>query len=110
MAWAWQFVGMLSCWCNGHLGIYGGSVANSLHALADAVAGLHLRNGSVSIPGFYECAPCLAPCNLVINGALHVRLCLTRLKTRLLPLMQQASCRSHTSIDGLRVCLYLQHL
>lgn len=37
-------------------GMYGGSVANSLHALAEVVAGLHLRNGSVSIPGFYECA------------------------------------------------------
>ncbi len=37
-------------------GIYGGSVANSLHAVAEVVAGLHLPNGSVSIPGFYECA------------------------------------------------------
>ena len=37
-------------------GMYGGSVANSLHALAEFVAGLHLPNGSVAIPGFYECA------------------------------------------------------
>ncbi len=41
-------------------GIYGGSVANSLHAVAEVVAGLHLPNGSVSIPGFYECA-CQSP-------------------------------------------------
>lgn len=50
-------------------------MANSLHALAEVVAGLHLRNGSVSIPGFYECAPCLAPCTLVTDGAMHARLC-----------------------------------
>ena len=35
-------------------GMYGGSVANSLHALAEFVAGLHLPNGSIAIPGFYE--------------------------------------------------------
>ncbi|KAK9825147.1 hypothetical protein WJX81_004830 [Elliptochloris bilobata] len=37
-----------------HSGLYGGSVANSLHALAEFVAGLHLPNGSVAIPGFYD--------------------------------------------------------
>ena len=34
-------------------------MANSLHALAEFVAGLHLPNGSVAIPGFYELAACL---------------------------------------------------
>jgi acetylornithine deacetylase/succinyl-diaminopimelate desuccinylase-like protein len=37
-----------------HSGSFGGGVPNPLHALADLVAGLHDRDGRVTLPGFYD--------------------------------------------------------
>lgn len=37
-----------------HSGAFGGAVHNPLHALCDIVAGLHDREGRVTIPGFYD--------------------------------------------------------
>lgn len=37
-----------------HSGIFGGVVANPLHALAKIVASLHNPDGSVAVPGFYD--------------------------------------------------------
>ena len=37
-----------------HSGLFGGSVHNPLHALAELVAGLHDGNGRVTVPGFYD--------------------------------------------------------
>jgi len=35
-------------------GTFGGSVQNANHVMAQFIAGLHLPNGSISIPGLYE--------------------------------------------------------
>ncbi len=37
-----------------HSGSYGGAVRNPNHALAAMLAGLHNRDGSVAVPGFYD--------------------------------------------------------
>jgi acetylornithine deacetylase/succinyl-diaminopimelate desuccinylase-like protein len=37
-----------------HSGRYGGSIANALHAMAELVATLHTRDGSVAVAGFYD--------------------------------------------------------
>ena len=37
-----------------HSGSYGGAVRNPNHALAAILAGLHDRDGSVAVPGFYD--------------------------------------------------------
>lgn len=37
-----------------HSGIFGGTVANPIHALARLLAGLHDEQGRVSVPGFYD--------------------------------------------------------
>lgn len=37
-----------------HSGLFGGSVRNPLHALADLIAGLHDGAGRVTVPGFYD--------------------------------------------------------
>lgn len=37
-----------------HSGSYGGAVCNPIHELAAMLAGLHHRDGSVAVPGFYE--------------------------------------------------------
>jgi acetylornithine deacetylase/succinyl-diaminopimelate desuccinylase-like protein len=37
-----------------HSGIYGGGVANPLHALASIVASMHDENGKVAVEGFYD--------------------------------------------------------
>ncbi len=37
-----------------HSGIYGGTVRNPLHALAELIAGLHDGAGRVTVPGFYD--------------------------------------------------------
>lgn len=37
-----------------HSGSYGGAVRNPNHALAAMLAGLHDRDGSVAVPGFYD--------------------------------------------------------
>jgi acetylornithine deacetylase/succinyl-diaminopimelate desuccinylase-like protein len=37
-----------------HSGSFGGAVPNPLHALADLLAGLHDRDGRVTLPGFYD--------------------------------------------------------
>jgi acetylornithine deacetylase/succinyl-diaminopimelate desuccinylase-like protein len=37
-----------------HSGSFGGGVPNPLHALADLLAGLHDRDGRVTLPGFYD--------------------------------------------------------
>jgi acetylornithine deacetylase/succinyl-diaminopimelate desuccinylase-like protein len=37
-----------------HSGIYGGGVANPLHALADILASFHDKNGKVAVEGFYD--------------------------------------------------------
>lgn len=37
-----------------HSGIHGGAVCNPLHALAEICASLHLPDGSVNVPGFYD--------------------------------------------------------
>lgn len=37
-----------------HSGLYGGSVRNPLHALAELVASFHHPNGSVAVAGFYH--------------------------------------------------------
>lgn len=44
-----------------HSGVYGGSVANPLHALSQIVAGLHDANGTVTVPGFYDGVRGLGP-------------------------------------------------
>jgi len=43
-----------------HSGRYGGTVANPVHVLADLLATLHDKNGSVSVPGFYDGIPPLS--------------------------------------------------
>jgi acetylornithine deacetylase/succinyl-diaminopimelate desuccinylase-like protein len=40
-----------------HSGRYGGTVANPLHALAEILASLHDRDGTVAVPGFYDGIP-----------------------------------------------------
>ena len=37
-----------------HSGIYGGAVHNPAQALAELIAGMHDKNGSVTLPGFYD--------------------------------------------------------
>jgi acetylornithine deacetylase/succinyl-diaminopimelate desuccinylase-like protein len=37
-----------------HSGSFGGAVPNPLHALAGLIAGLHDRDGRVTLPGFYD--------------------------------------------------------
>ncbi|MXZ24421.1 MAG: dipeptidase [Caldilineaceae bacterium SB0665_bin_21] len=37
-----------------HSGSYGGAVCNPIHELAAMLAGLHHRDGSVAVPGFYD--------------------------------------------------------
>jgi acetylornithine deacetylase/succinyl-diaminopimelate desuccinylase-like protein len=37
-----------------HSGSFGGAVPNTLHVMADLLAGLHDRDGRVTIPGFYD--------------------------------------------------------
>lgn len=37
-----------------HSGVYGGAVANPINILAEMISSLHDRNGSVTIPGFYN--------------------------------------------------------
>jgi acetylornithine deacetylase/succinyl-diaminopimelate desuccinylase-like protein len=37
-----------------HSGLFGGAVPNPLHALAELLAGLHDRDGRVTLPGFYD--------------------------------------------------------
>jgi acetylornithine deacetylase/succinyl-diaminopimelate desuccinylase-like protein len=44
-----------------HSGRYGGTVANPLHALAEVLASLHDRNGTVAVAGFYDGIPPLSP-------------------------------------------------
>jgi acetylornithine deacetylase/succinyl-diaminopimelate desuccinylase-like protein len=43
-----------------HSGRYGGTVANPLHALAEILASLHDRDGTVAVAGFYDGIPELA--------------------------------------------------
>ncbi len=40
-----------------HSGRYGGTVANPLHALSEILARLHLPDGTVAVPGFYDGIP-----------------------------------------------------
>jgi acetylornithine deacetylase/succinyl-diaminopimelate desuccinylase-like protein len=40
-----------------HSGRYGGTVANPLHALAEILASLHDRDGTVAVAGFYDGIP-----------------------------------------------------
>ena len=40
-----------------HSGRYGGTVANPLHALAEILASLHDRDGTVTVAGFYDGIP-----------------------------------------------------
>jgi acetylornithine deacetylase/succinyl-diaminopimelate desuccinylase-like protein len=40
-----------------HSGRYGGTVANPLHALSEILASLHLPDGTVAVPGFYDGIP-----------------------------------------------------
>ncbi|HET9896302.1 MAG TPA: dipeptidase [Streptosporangiaceae bacterium] len=42
-----------------HSGRYGGTVANPLHALAEIIASLHDRDGTVAVDGFYDGIPAL---------------------------------------------------
>jgi len=37
-----------------HSGLFGGSVRNPLHVIAEVVAGLHDGSGKVTVPGFYD--------------------------------------------------------
>jgi acetylornithine deacetylase/succinyl-diaminopimelate desuccinylase-like protein len=37
-----------------HSGSFGGAVPNPLHVLADLLAGLHDREGRITVPGFYD--------------------------------------------------------
>ena len=37
-----------------HSGLYGGTVQNPLHALAELIAGLHDADGNVTVAGFYD--------------------------------------------------------
>lgn len=40
-----------------HSGRYGGTVANPVHVLAELLAGLHSKDGSVAVAGFYDGIP-----------------------------------------------------
>ncbi|MCY2967060.1 MAG: dipeptidase [Planctomycetota bacterium] len=44
-----------------HSGIFGGSIANPVNALARIIASLHDVNGKILIPGFYDDIPPLTP-------------------------------------------------
>jgi acetylornithine deacetylase/succinyl-diaminopimelate desuccinylase-like protein len=44
-----------------HSGSFGGAVPNPLHALADLLAGLHDRDGRVTLPGFYDKVVAVSP-------------------------------------------------
>lgn len=43
-----------------HSGRYGGTVANPVHVLSEVLAGLHNRDGSVAVAGFYDGIPTLS--------------------------------------------------
>jgi acetylornithine deacetylase/succinyl-diaminopimelate desuccinylase-like protein len=44
-----------------HSGRYGGTVANPVHVLSEILAGLHSKDGSVAVAGFYDGIPGLTP-------------------------------------------------
>lgn len=44
-----------------HSGRYGGTVANPVHVLSEILAGLHNKDGSVAVAGFYDGIPPLTP-------------------------------------------------
>ncbi|HEX6972626.1 MAG TPA: dipeptidase [Limnochordia bacterium] len=44
-----------------HSGLFGGTVPNALHVMADLVAGLHDADGRVNVPGFYAAVRPLSP-------------------------------------------------
>jgi len=44
-----------------HSGVFGGSIANPLHALAELLASMHTPDGKVAVEGFYDDVAALTP-------------------------------------------------
>ena len=55
-----------------HSGVFGGSIANPLHALAELLASLHLPDGQVAVAGFYDDVAALTPAERAAIAAVPI--------------------------------------